>query len=172
MSSWPSKSCSALVVALVAVAGGGCGSSSSKPGESPAAFRSKANAVCGAIKARAEQLGRTYPQIFNEQSSPTPAESVKPYSELLSLAEDERRQLSLITPPAEDQSAYTELLTGVDAGIEEVSRLVQTARAGDQEHLKAVEAEVNSSGSGRNQQLKADYTSLGLVTCAEEVSRR
>ena len=161
------RSRSALVIALVAVAGGGCGSPSSKSGESAAAFRSRANAVCATIRPRAEQLGRTYPQIFKEQSSPTPAEAVKPYSELLSLAEDERRQLSLINPPAEDQSTYTELLTGMDAGIKEWSRLVQTARAGDQEHLKAVEAELNSSGPAKKQQFKADFTSLGLVTCSE-----
>jgi hypothetical protein len=157
-----------VVVVVVALVGAGCGSSSSNP----AAFRSRANAVCATIKGQAEQLVRTYPQIFTEQSSPTPAEAAKPYSVLLSLVEDERQGLSSITPPTEDQSTYTEMLTSVDAGIKELSTVVQAAHAGDQDHLKAAEAELNSSGSGRNQTLKADFTSLGLVSCAEAASQQ
>lgn len=171
MSSW-TKSFSGVVVVLVALVGGGCGSSSSQSGESQAVFKAKANAVCTKAKEQGEQLARTYPQVFNEQSSPTPAEAAKPYAALLSLGEGERRQMSMITPPAEDQSTYMEMLASFDTGIRELATLVQAADAGDQEHMKALEDELNSASSAKNQKLKTIFTSLGLVACAEAAIQR
>ncbi|MFZ2114309.1 MAG: hypothetical protein WAU77_11355 [Solirubrobacteraceae bacterium] len=171
MSSW-TKSVCGVVTVLVALVGGGCGSSSSQSGEGQAVFRARANAVCTKAKQQAEQLTGTYPQVFNEQSSPTPAEAAKPLAELLSLGEGERRQMSMITPPPEDQGTYTEMLASFDMGIKELATLVQAADAGNQEHMKAVEDEVNSASSARDQKLKTTFTSLGLVACAEAAIQR
>jgi hypothetical protein len=170
MSSWAKST--GVVAVLVALVGGGCGSSSSQSGESQAVFRAKANAVCAKAKEQVVQLVRTYPQVFNEQSSPTPAEAAKPLAELLSLGEGERRQMSMIAPPAEDRGAYTEMLASFDTGIRELATLVQAADAGNQEHMKAAEDELNSSSSARDQKLKTTFTSLGLVACAEGAAQR
>lgn len=172
MSSW-TKSLSGVVVSLVAlVVGGGCGSSSSQSGGSQTAFRAKADAVCTRAKEQVEQLARNYPQAFNEQNSPTPAEAAKPLAGLLSISEGERRQMSMITPPAEDRGAYTEMLASFDAGLRELATVVQAADAGNQERMKAAEDQLNSANSARQQKLKTTFTSLGLVACTEATIQR
>lgn len=165
------KTCMAACLALAAVALSACGSAqipSSQSTSGQGEFEARANAVCVKNNSRAEQLVRQYPQVFTPNSTPTPSEATIAYPKLDAIEGKIESELAAITPPAQAQSEYSKLLEIVREGHSRVSALVEAARAGDQEHLTALEHELNTSAIG--EKAKAYETNLGLTTCVQETT--
>jgi hypothetical protein len=155
-----------IAVGSLAVAGCGGGGSSSTTGASGASgqagsqplskadFVAQANQVCANSSDKITALGQQ-----THSASQIPSYLTK----LGAIAEDLNSQLQALTPPAELQAEYQQLLDKNSETISVTHRAVAAAQSGDQQELQAQIAKGNEINAAKVPIAKE----LGIPNCAK-----
>jgi hypothetical protein len=152
-----------VAVAALAFAGcGGGGSSSTSTGATGASggtplsqdeFVTQANDVCGTASNQAAALKK-----------PTDVASTVDYlAQALTIYSDLNTKLQAITPPADLQDKYNQLLSSEQATISGVQDMEAAAKAGDKAKLSEISQKVSAINASRVKLAAA----LGIPNCAQ-----
>jgi hypothetical protein len=154
------------ILVLVAVLAG-CGSSGGGPSTqtsaplTPAAYRTKVNALCTEAKT---QLGSTSMQSVNSQADAIAAvdKAIGIFQPILTTAES-------LTPPAPLAPAHAKLVESLTTLVNGGQELVAKLKDGTPV-TKALTADQVQSFSKAFTGMKQSFTKLGLATCTQVIS--